>query len=745
MHRRTVGVGAGIALAMLLFAHTVQSQALDEIVVTAQKREQRIQDVGISVTAFSAETLRALEFRSSIDVAAQTPGLQFVEGQEQLINIINIRGVSQNDLALHQEGPVAVYSDGAYLSFGTAANFPLFDLERIEVLRGPQGTLFGRNTTGGLVHYISHQPHDQFDAYIDLELGERSLSTVEAALGGTLSPAIAGRVSVYANNFDDYVTNLGPAGDFRSREENAARGQLRFDIGENAELRLVASALDGNTSLVGNLAPNGFDLDGLEFNLARDQNFWGNCSGCTPAGFRDQTDDPYEVEVDTPGFLDYDVASATAIVDVRLSESISLTSMTNFILLDAEHLGDGDLTPRFGATLNSFQDSEQFSQEFRLAGGRGRLNWVAGLYFFDRDADQNEIVRFGLAETDVTFSTLGRTPPGFLASLGTESRLDSTWNLDTSSLAVFGQAEFQVTASGKLIVGLRWLREELDYVFDSVETLDGFPIGPDGVFGEASFASATDNSDVSGKVAFEWRLVSSNLVYLSLSRGYKGGGFNAPFIGGPVTEFGEESLTSYEAGIKSMLADDSISLNASAFYYDYKDYQGLTVVNLVPEIRNLDAQVAGIEVEVATSLPGQWGFWAGLSLLETELTGVMLPSGRILDRELPLAPMVSFNAALSKSYRLDSGAITAQVDGVYTDAYFSEVFNSQAGRVSSRWIANVRVGFSPTEAPWSLALIVRNVTGDNNLSYRIPTGQGSTQDQFSAPRWASLQFGYRWD
>ena len=197
------------------------NESYEEVIVFAQKREQGIQSVGVSVTAFSAGEIRAFGFVNSIDIVAQTPNVSFGDGGEGVANILNIRGVSQNDFSLHQESPVAVYVDGAYLSFNSAQQFQLFDLERVEVLRGPQGTLFGRNATGGLIHYISKKPGPEFDASLSAEIGEQGLWRVEGAVGGPLSSRVSGRLAVVSYGHDDFVSNLGPGGDFRGREEFA--------------------------------------------------------------------------------------------------------------------------------------------------------------------------------------------------------------------------------------------------------------------------------------------------------------------------------------------------------------------------------------------------------------------------------------------------------------------------------------------------------------------------------------------
>ena len=238
----------GCLLAWLISVATIvdareypEPEPIDEIIVVAQKREQGIQSVGVSVTAFAAGEIREFGFVNSIDIVAQTPNVSFGDGAEGLANILNIRGVSQNDFSLHQESPVAVYVDEAYLSFNSAQQFQLFDLERVEVLRGPQGTLFGRNATGGLIHYISKKPGTEFDASLSAEIGEQGLWRVEGAVGGPLGKRVSGRLAAVSYGHDDFVTNLGPGGDFRGREEFGVRGALLIEPSDRTDILLSVS------------------------------------------------------------------------------------------------------------------------------------------------------------------------------------------------------------------------------------------------------------------------------------------------------------------------------------------------------------------------------------------------------------------------------------------------------------------------------------------------------------------------
>ena len=212
------------------------SDKLAEIVVTAQKREQNLQDVGTSVTAFDANSLQHLGLKDVTSVTGQVPGLQFNQFGAT-VTIYNLRGVSQNDFSDHQEAPVAVYADDAYIASTGALAGSLFDMQRVEVLRGPQGTLFGRNATGGLIQYISNQPTDTLDGYIDVSGGNLEHIDTEGAIGGPLTDTLSGRAAFATNHHEGYITNsLG--GRINDQRQYAARLQLKWKLAENGEIRL---------------------------------------------------------------------------------------------------------------------------------------------------------------------------------------------------------------------------------------------------------------------------------------------------------------------------------------------------------------------------------------------------------------------------------------------------------------------------------------------------------------------------
>ena len=245
------GIVSITAITLLPIAGFAQESrsVLDEIVVTAQKREQNLQDVGIAVTAFSSNQVEALGFTNSTDVVAMTPGLNYTipQGESSNINLF-LRGVGLNDFSDNNENPVAIYVDEVYHPATGGLSFQLFDMERIEVLRGPQGSLFGRNTTGGLVHYVSRRPADEVDGYFNLTGGSNSQIKLEAAIGGPLGDSVAGRLSVATNQYDGYTDNrAGP--DYNEGDSRAVRGQLAFSPSDSLDVLLSVLYSDSDAAV----------------------------------------------------------------------------------------------------------------------------------------------------------------------------------------------------------------------------------------------------------------------------------------------------------------------------------------------------------------------------------------------------------------------------------------------------------------------------------------------------------------
>lgn len=688
----------------------------DEIVVTAQKRQQRLQDVALAVTALGAENLASLGRQGVTAIANQVPSLQ-VNQFSPTITVFNIRGVSQVDFADSQESPIAFYSDGVYIgSLGAIAGMT-FDLERIEVLRGPQGTLFGRNATGGLIQVTSAKPDDKFSSYLTVTAGSFNQWATEGAVTGPLAPGVRGRLSFTSDYHDGYIKNrIGP--DVGQSRFWATRGQLSFDIGSSGELNLKAQFMrndDEGSAGSFSFAAAAPDADGLGRFIGADEDFFGTCAGCNAVGYKEPDNNPYTGAFNDPNRFDRKYWSLTAHYKQDLG-GVTLTSITDFQKLKKNYLEDSDNGPIISVTYNSIQNLYQISQELRLNGEDGPLNWTAGLYGIEIDTKNHYRAALDFADLIGTYDGA----------------------MKTQSIAAFGQMEYAFGPAWKLTGGLRYSIDWKDTHF--VNASNGMV---DFIFDKSTYGSLTKrrDADYSGKIELSYTPTRNILAYASINRGTKSGGFASPTFAPPDPErvpFEPEVLTNYEVGAKWTFLGGTSHLNMSAFYYDYKDYQSFTIIppaNLT--IVNKNATIKGFEAEFNTRAVDGVLLQLFASVLDARVKDIALTSGRIVDRKMPQAPSFSAGGLLRYEMSVGQGALALQTDWKYSGVQYFSAFNAPVDREWARIIGNARISYVPERSGWELALFVNNVT---DKAYRIANIDGSsflgqTQQTFAPPRW----------
>lgn len=717
---------------------------LEEIVITAQKREQNLNDVGISVTALSGKQIRSLGFTNTIDISAQTPNLTYQQFHPTLTNV-SLRGVSQNDFQDIHEPPVASYVDGVYISSMGAVHSQMFDLERVEVLRGPQGTLFGRNATGGLLHYITNKPKEEFGASVTLELAEYDQIKFEGAVGGALTDSILGRLSVATNRHDGWMENrIGV--DLNNIDSRSIRGQLLFRLSEQANLLLKASHSNDDSNGYGYThAPSQFGADGLGRFIGRneDGNFadfggltFQTCTGCDAFFYREPDNDPRKGSFDESGKFDREINGITGTLHWEFN-NFDFTSTTDFFSMKKDFIGDTDGSPVSAVVFHPTQDLDQWSQELRIQGENDNLNWTGGVYYLNIDNDVSHGVDiFNIAPF------IGLNFPGSFVPLSAHYEA----GVDSESYAVFGHIEYQLTNQLTLIAALRYTEDEREV--DYTQITDGVPTL---VFNDSTSSLADqDWENVSTKLQLDWRPNDNTLLYISYNRGHKAGNFSLPFIitGPPnIASFphDEEILTSYELGYKGTFWDGRAQLNASFFYYDYKDYQTAFFVDFAQIVGNRDAEVVGGEVELIVSPVPELELVFGMSLLDTEVRDVGMPDGTVKDRELPQSADYSFNGIIRYTWPLRSGSVTAQYDFNYVnDTCFTVVCNPSE-EINSYSISNARLAYSSAGDRWSVAAFIRNLTDEEYLVFSLDsTFAGFTTTMLNPPRWYGVSISYNW-
>lgn len=705
---------------------TDEASAADsgEIVVTAQKREQSRQDVGISITALGGDDLAAMGRQDVIALVSTVPGLQ-VQQFSPTVTVFNLRGVSQNDFADSQEAPVAFYNDEVYISQLGAISGQNFDLERIEVLRGPQGTLFGRNATGGLIQVITAKPTNQLDGFLTLTAGSDNQIASEGAISGPLSDSVRARLSFTSDHRDGYVKNL-IGRDLGGIKFYAGRLQVAADVA-GGELTLKGQYLrNDHDSGAGAYSPAATapDADGLGRYLAPGEDFYGTCGGCTFLGFLPDGE-PHRVSQNHRADFNRKYWSLTGRY-VRDFGAVTLTSITDYQDLAKDYTEDSDASELDAWTYFAAQRAFQYSQELRLSGASDRLNWVIGGYGIK-------------IRTRNDYST-------FLPLYG----IDGQWGgvLDTSSLAAFGQAEYKLSDMFSVIGGLRYSKDikKLDYRMSENGTAFPTPF----VFNQTLFPDLARQKfeNYSGKFEIDFKPSPGTLIYLSVNRGTKSGGFGSPAlqpVNPALLPFDQEELTNFEGGVKLTLFDRTTHLNMSAFHYKYKDYQAFTLVGISQAIVNRDARIDGFEIDFDTRPIAGLYAQAFFTYLDAKVFGITLPSGRVADRRMPQAPKVSFGGLLRYEVPVGSGTASFQTDWKYNGSSYFSAFNAEVDRERSYVVGNVRASYRFAGDRFEVAGFINNVTDKAYRIYNLDVTAvvGITQQSFARPRWGGVSFTYR--
>lgn len=743
-------MGKLLICSAVVATNTVFGSVLEEIMVTAQKREQSTQDVGIAISAFTGDQIQALGFTSTTDVVAMTPGVQYNQTTGDSGYSFSIRGVNQSDFADHQESPVAVYVDEVYISQNPATGFALFDIDRVEVLRGPQGTLFGRNATGGLLHFITKRPEEEFSAFVDVRAGSEETRRFEAAMGGALGNGVRGRLAgLWDENGAWIKNNAGKDG--REQETWALRGQIGIDLGDSGDLLINAHGgkfetptpfywqWDGNVIA----GPDGLPVDAP----AGPDNF----------GYQDTDGDPFEGAWNAEGgyFTEHSGLTVTLNWDI---DGINLVSITDVQKLEKEFIGDTDGGPDRSSTnsipgfnpltmtptgtggvgrmhYGNETEADQWSQELRVDGSWDTGRWMIGAYYLEIDGTYEQYVGFS---PDTPFA-IGGNP---LADQETK-----TW-------ALFGQAEFDLGEAFTLIVGARYTDDDKEV--DFTNSVQAYIDGTNGdnrvtlVPNAAVFQGSESDGLVTAKVELDWNVSDETLLFLSWNRGVKGGGFNHPLPPVQYTDdfytFDPEVLNAFELGIKTQIGDIA-RFNGSVYYYDYTDYQAYQLIpGIAQNVFNQDAEMTGVDMELMLFPAEGWDIVLSAAYVDATVFDVQLPTG-IDDRQPTKIPEVTAAALVRYSFEALGGEVALQLEANYQDEAFFDILNQPSLLEDAYTLANLRLTYKAGDT-WSVSAYVENVTDEE---YRVsafaldaPFMSLSRSANYGDPRWYGVTFRYNW-
>ena len=718
---------------------SAQSSVIEEIVVTAQKRQQSMQDVPIAVTAFTGDMVDDFGFEDTRDIFYQTPNVDV--SQYSYGASITIRGNPTLNNALGGEGNVALYFDDIYRPTSFYGGNEMLDVERVEVLRGPQGTLFGRNSTSGLVHFISRKPTEEFEGYANVEFGSFDTRIFEGAVSGPLSDQVRGRLAVKYHENDGFQTNQGPAGgDLAVKDRLAARGHLEFDLSEEVNLLLSVDVSDADD--IGQAFNYWGQLDPVTLTQCAPKRIWaGDCVGGgayfglpsfgdpDPSAKRPYTEhDPDNGD----GRYTLETQTVTAKLTWQLSDGMELVSITGY---DSHERffntdEDGSATGVFGGLYqynDSYTtDSDQYSQEFRLSGSSGESDWLFGLFFYDNETRSTSTIR--------DFETV--QIPGTIS------------DLETTSWAVFGEFGRSLSETVRVIGGIRYTDEERE-VDVLTETIPG--------------SQELSNDNLSGKIGLEWRPGDEWLVYATVSSGFRSGNFASDLLFGDLRQLSPvdpEENVSLEFGSKSTLLDGRMVINAAAFYDDVSDKQGIVYDSddAVPATRLItvgDADIYGAELELflrpienlelslglgwldsEVDAPAGFGFNAGFGTGANAFAGdPFFLDGSELGSGWSVNGVVRYHISLA-----GAGNLTLQAD---YDWHEESIGESGLSYSEDRLLVNLRAfWYSPT-GRWEVQAYVENATDEeyiDNLS-PIVAGEDYALGNMGYPQWWGVKIG----
>lgn len=772
---RALSVLSGIILATGTNSVLAQS-VLEELVVTAQKREQNLQDVPIAVTAFTGAQMNALGVQQSIDIAAFSPGVHISGNLAGQNTQFSIRGVTQNDFNDVIEAPNAVYLDEGYLAIAQAQTFAVFDIDRVEILKGPQGTLFGRNATGGLVHYVSNKPSfDEPSGYLDLSFGrfdtdaDANRYTIEGAVGGPLSDTAAMRFAFRYNQQDGYLKNLypdsaflpspgeGAGADLGDDDTIAARLAFAFrpsdavqidvslnhartdvatgpyqskstigvvqDVNGSLELINVIDTPADETRLTINTAGGDGGADAIDGDQFLPGGGIGLAGRLAPGGdffgYLDPDGDDFTFSSDF-AFEDQGNTETSGLnlrVEWELNDGLNFTSVTDVKKYEKLLFIDVDSAPANQLANYAGVDATSFTQEFRLNGETEAMRWVAGIFYLNIDNESDNGLK-------APANSIAGSPPFAPVDIGVVAELQ------TDSYSLFGQIDYDLSSSVTATVGVRVIQEEKDFntgigVFPS---FDNFSVNQGdfipNAFGAGSpFFFETDTSDTlwAGKLQLDWRPNDDLLLYAGINRGVKAGSFNAPLLGAflgaggnSALPYDEEILTAYEGGFKASLSDTT-RLNGSVFYYDYADYQAFLFVGVGGVVINADAENYGVELELQSSPIDGLDLLLSLAYFDAEVEDILLRNGSPLpprDVDPTYAPELQATGLVRYAWPAMGGTLAIQGDVSYSDEYFYNLRNFDADKFDSYVMLNSQLSWQSSDERWTATLAVRNLSDE---------------------------------
>jgi iron complex outermembrane recepter protein len=687
---------------------------LESVEVTALKTRNRLQDVPASVTALTADDLARAGLVNSADLQQRVPGLSLSSGGRE--TNLAIRGVSNNVRSIGADPSNAVHLDGVYLPRSSMALTELFDLQRVEVLKGPEGTLYGRNATGGAINVVTRKPNANSSAEGFVGSGSLGLRRTQLAVGGGAED-VSGRLAVAYTKDDGYTRNLSTGTGLDSNDFKAFRGQLRMALGGKSDITLLAQASEDkgtlgygvstDTAIKGPLYP--YSLGDPDYRLTA----------------ADHRTNARNIRLDSPVTSSRKTSVMAATVNWDLGP-VGFKSITGFTSFKSGDRNDVDWTGAKLETQDTTTDVNSTSQEFQLfSQGDGPLEWTAGVFLYrDKGTETLDWLLYGPLNCGV---------PGSCAFAR------QTVKSNGRSEAVFGQMTYRFTSEWSGLLGARYNKDTKDG--DATNRRSGANF-----IGDVSFSSFTP------KAQLQWTPSKGLMAYAGVSKGFKSGGFN--FGSSGIEKFEPESIVAKEVGVRSTLMGGALSLNASAFNYDYTDLQLRTAVldavsgKFVVNVNNASkAKVQGLELSADMALGAGFGGGLSAAYIDSELLNYVSPSTKrdLSGMPLPLTPKSSGSVWLDHKVAMAGGQLRSHIEYNYRSSVVFPLTLDQANNKGEAYgLVNASLRWSAPKDAWYMQAGVRNATDKLYRTMRADYIWGGVVESYGAPRTYELRLGFKY-
>ncbi|OAN56531.1 TonB-dependent receptor [Sphingobium sp. TCM1] len=690
---------------------SAEQGGLGEIVVTAQKRSESSQKTAAALEVYTPDQLRKSGVTDVSGLTTVSPSLNI--GASSGAAFLSVRGVASRDFTEIGDSAIAVSIDDQYLQRPTGINASFYDLERIEVLRGPQGTLYGRNATGGAVNIISKKPVDHEEGYVAIDAGNYDTINVDGAVNMPVTDGVAMRASFVSRYNEGYRDN-GPAG--RGDSTNVKGGRLSFLLKPTDRMKVLLSAdyMDiGGTGAV---------YDGVKLTTV---------NGVVTTRPKTDAYDATHFDLNTRGIMDTQNLRLLGRIDYDL-DFATLTYIGGFVRQDLYNKwdNDGQVDKAFIYTRDEL--SKDISHELRIASNNSRgLIWQAGLYYFKEDL---KLANF--------FD---------LAPLGTPINVrEYHYDVDTKSYAAFGQLSYDLTDALRVSAGIRYTKDKKSRVGDSYVG----SLTQDVTDGVAERTYATDDTHESWKKVtwhggLEYRLSNANMLYAKIDSGYKSGGFNNFGLG----SYDPETLIAYEVGSKNRFFNDALQFNLSGFLYDYKDQQVSQLIGANTVVVNAGkSRIWGIEPEFVVAPTRDDRIDLSVTYLNAEFTdlctavsaaGVCTTS--YSGNTLVQSPKWSINAGYQHIFHVLGGELTARAQTQYRSMQWMTFLNRATERQDAYTRTDLSLEYRPDGTDLSVQVYVRNLENSVVLTEASQSGlYGAIRSQYAPPRTYGARLTFRW-